>query len=218
MAGKNRRKAVDEDADDGGRDRGVRINATERSVEGPAGVQAAGAERIQDKAAPDDVDIPAQEIDFRESQVFCANHDGNQEIPEDSGDRRDEEKENHGHAMHGEELVVGFRRDQGAARRQEMNADHGGENAPNEKENSDGGEVKQGDALVVGGKQPRFDACAVTDIQIMRFRQFVFWNYGRGAHDLSFLRGRSGFSAAPRGDSGALGGDGLRFQGFDVSR
>src|SRR5690348_12977166 len=52
----------------------------------------------------------------------------------------------------------------------------------------------------------------------MRFGQFVFWKWRCGAHDLSFLRGRSGFSAAPQGDSGALGRNGLRFQGFDVSR
>ena len=214
-AGKNGREAIDEDTDDRRGDRGIRIDAAERSVEGPAGIQAPGAEGVQHEGAADNIEIPAQEIDFREGQVLCSDHDGNQEIPENSGDRRDEEEENHGHAVHGEELVVGFRTDQHAAGGQEMNADHGGEDAANEEENRDGGEVEQGDALVVGGEQPRTDAGSVSGIQIMRIRQFRFWQWRCGAHDLSFLRGRGGFRY--RGHSGALGGNGLRLQRFYVS-
>src|SRR2546429_7401667 len=50
----NRRKPVDEDAEHRRRDRGVRIDAAERRVEGPAGVQASGAEGIEHEAAADE--------------------------------------------------------------------------------------------------------------------------------------------------------------------
>src|SRR5215469_10027898 len=65
-AGEDGGEAVNENTDDGGCDRGIRVDAAERRVEGPAGVQAAGAERIEDEAAAKNIDIPAQEIDFRE--------------------------------------------------------------------------------------------------------------------------------------------------------
>src|SRR5438046_7294497 len=84
---KNRREAVDENTDDRRGDCGIRIHTAERRVKRPTGIQAAGAERIQNEATTDEVNIPAQEIDLREGQILSANHEGNEEIPEDRGDR-----------------------------------------------------------------------------------------------------------------------------------
>ena len=150
-AGENRGESVDEDTQDRRSNRGIRIHTAERRVERPASVQSARAEGIQNEASSDDVDVPAQQIDLREGQILRADHQGDQEIPEDRGDRGDQEEENHGHAVHGEELVVSFRCDQRSAGGQEMDANHGGQHAANEKENCDGGQIKQGNALVVGG-------------------------------------------------------------------
>src|SRR5882757_615277 len=85
-AGEDGREAVDKDADDGGCDRGIRINAAERRVKGPAGVQTAGAEGIKNKNAANDIDVPAEKIDFRKGQILRADHHGNQEIAQDRGD------------------------------------------------------------------------------------------------------------------------------------
>src|SRR5262249_55840613 len=70
QAGENRGKSVYKDADDGGSDGGIRIDAAKRCVKGPAGVEAARSKRIQYETAANEVDIPAQEIDFREGEVF----------------------------------------------------------------------------------------------------------------------------------------------------
>ena len=67
--------------------------------------------------------------------------------------------------MHGEELVVGFRSDQRARGSQQVDANHGGENAADEEEECDGNEIQKGDALVVGGEQPRTNA--VTGVEIV---------------------------------------------------
>ena len=61
-------------------------------------------------------------------------------------------------AVHGEQLVVGLRTDQVALRRQQFHANQRGEGAADEEEQRDGGEIQQADALVVLGKEPRFQA------------------------------------------------------------
>ncbi len=198
-AGEDGRETVDKNADDCGSDGGIRIDAAERRVEGPAGVQTAGAEGIQHEAAADDVNVPAEKVDLRKCQVLRADHQGNQEIAEDGGNGGNEEKENHGYAVHGEKLVVGFRRNQCAGGRQKMDSNHGGEDSADEKENGHGTEIQQGDALVVGGEQPRTDA--VGGIEVVLMRHFVtrqrIWRYV--AHGLFIPRGRC--------NAGALGGN-----------
>ncbi len=168
--GQDGRKTVDEDADDGGRHGGVRIDAAERRIESPTSIQAAGGEGIEHEAAAGDVNVPAQQVELGKSDVFRANHQGNEEVSEHGGNGRNQEEENHGHAVHGKELVVSLRRNQVTGRRKQVNADHGGEDAADEKEESDGSKIKQRDALVVGGQQPGTDA--VRGIEIMLFRQF----------------------------------------------
>ena len=170
-AGENRREPVDEDADDGRRDRGVGINAAERRVERPAGVETAGRERIENEAAADEVDVPAQKIDLREGKVLRANHQRNKEVAEDRRNRRNQEEENHRHAVHGEQLVVGFRRDQVAVWRKQVDADHRGERAADEEEERDRRQIQQRDALMVGGQQPRTNA--IRGVEIVLARQLM---------------------------------------------
>ena len=177
---------VDEDADDCRRHGGIGIHAAERGVKRPAGVQPAGAKRIQNEGTTEDVDVPTEKIYLRKG----ADHQGDQEIAKDGRNRGDQEKEDHGHAVHCEELVVSFRRDERPGGRQEMDANHGGEDAADEKENSNRGEVQQGDAFVIGGEQPRTDARAVGSVQIMCIRQFVVWRWRRVAHNLFVPRRR----------------------------
>src|SRR6202040_206342 len=76
QAGENGRESVDEDSNDRRRDGGIRIDAAERSIKGPAGVQTAGAERIEHETAADDVDVPAQKVEFGKSQILGADHHG----------------------------------------------------------------------------------------------------------------------------------------------
>ncbi len=189
-AGENRGEAVDKDADDRGRDGGIGVDAAKRGVKGPAGIQPAGAEGIQNEAAANHVDIPAEKIDLREGQILRADHQGNQKIAEDGGNRGNQEKEDHGHAMHGEELVVRFRRNQGAGWRQKMDTDHGGEEPANEKEKGDGTKPQQSDALVVGGEEPRTEAILGVQVILVRHvmaRQRILQ---RVAHDLFLPRRR----------------------------
>ena len=93
-------------------------------------------------------------------QVARADHHGQEEVAQRGRDRRDQEEEDHHHAVHGEQLVVGVRRDQVALRRQQLQADQRGEDAAQEEEQRDGDQVQQRDALVVLGEQPRLEAVA----------------------------------------------------------
>jgi len=205
-SGEDGGESVDENTDDSRSDGGIRIDAAERRIKGPAGIEAAGGEGVENKGAADDVDVPTEEIDFGESEVFRADHKGHEEITEDGGNGGNEEEENHGHAVHGEELVVGFGGDQVTRWSQQVDTDHGGEDAANEKEEGDGSEIEQGDALVVGGEKP--GANAVGGIKIMLFRQLqgsgILWCR---AHDLFFP---CSYNAR------ASRGNGLRLKRFDV--
>src|SRR4029077_12254785 len=93
QAGENGRETVDKDAEDSGGNGGIRIDAAQRGVKGPAGIEAAGGEGVEDEAATDELDIPAQKIDFRKGQILGANHDGQEEIAQDGWNGRDQEKE-----------------------------------------------------------------------------------------------------------------------------
>ena len=169
QARQNRRETVDENAEDRGRDRRIGVDAAVRRVEGPAGVQASGQHGIDEECPTDDIEVPAQQVDLREGEVFRADHQRDQEISEDRRNRRNQEEENHRHAVHGEELVVSFRRDEVTLRRQQVDPDHDGEGAANEKKQGDGREIKQGDPLMVRRKQPRADPVRL--IQIVGARQ-----------------------------------------------
>ena len=164
--GENRRKARDEYAHRGGDDEGVRIGGAERRVEGPAGVHAAHDDGGQREERAHDVDVPTQQINAREGQILGADHHWHKEIAEGGRNRRDQEKEDHHHAVHGEELVVGVGIHQVALRGQQFQANQHGEDAAQGEHHGDGDQVEYGDAFVVLGEKPRLPA--VLGVQIIR--------------------------------------------------
>ena len=135
-----------------------------RRVEGPAGVDAAAERRDEREQPAEDVDVPAEQVDPRESEVLRADHDRHQEVAEHRRDRRDQEEEDHHHAVHGEELVVGLGREQVAGRRQQLEPDQEREDAAEDEEDGDRDQVEHRDALVVLGQQPRREPVAVVEV------------------------------------------------------
>ena len=69
--------------------------------------------------------------------------------------RRNEEEKDHYDAVLGEDLVVGGRLQEIALRREQLESDHQRVNPADEEEESDRAEIKQRDALVILGQQPR---------------------------------------------------------------
>ncbi len=169
QAGQNGRESRDKDGETGLNHFGVAEGRAEGRVESPAGVDAAGEHAVQHQHAGDDVEIPAQQIDARESQVPGADHQRNQKIPQHGGDGGNQEKEHHHLAVHGEKLVVGVGLHQVARRGQQFQPDQQREKSANEEEESNGQQVKQRDALVIDGKQPGLDAIFLVEI-ILAFR------------------------------------------------
>ena len=149
-------------------DVGRRRDGAERRVEGPAGVDAAGDERVQREQPAEDVDVPAGEVQLRKGQILGADHDRHEEVAEHRRDDGNQEEEHHHHAVHGEELVVGLVRDEIAGRRRQVEPDQHGERAADEEEQRDGRQVQQRDALVIARQQPRLDAVAVVQIVMRR--------------------------------------------------
>jgi hypothetical protein len=119
---------------------------------------------VQHHDACNDEKVPAQQIDAREREVFGADHQGYQEIPQHGGNRRNQEKEHHHLAVHGEKLVVSIGLHQVADRRQQFQPHHEGKEPSDEKEERNRHEVQQRDALVVRSEQPRLDAVLLVQI------------------------------------------------------
>ncbi len=164
QSGKNRGKSGDENAQAGLDNARVGIIGTEGRVEGPAGVDAAGQHGVQHQNAADDVEIPAEEVNARESQILRADHHGHEEVAEHGGNGGNQEEEDHHHAVLREELVVSIGLHQVTDRREQFEADEEREESADEKEERDRDEVEQGNPLVVGGKQPRPDSVFLIEI------------------------------------------------------
>ena len=166
QAGQDRREPRDEDAERRRHDVRVRRGRAVRRVERPTGVDAAAERGVQREEAPQDVDVPTEQIDSREREVLRADHDRDQEIAEHGRDRRDQKEEDHHHAVHGEHLVVGFRRQQVARRREQLETDDRGEDTADGEERCDRDQVQQRDALVVLRQQPRGET--VLGVQVIQ--------------------------------------------------
>ena len=75
-------------------------------------------------------DVPARQIETRKREIACADHQRHEEVPEHGGNRWDEEKPDHDHAVHREQLVVGVRVHQVAARREQLQTHERGRDPP----------------------------------------------------------------------------------------
>ncbi len=168
--GKDGAKAGDEDRQAGGNNVGVQVMRAERSGEGPARIDAAERERRQHEDAAENIQIPAQQVDLREGEVFSAHHDRDQEVSDRRRNRRHQKQEDHDDAVHGEHLVIGVRRHQVAGRGQQFQADHPGKKATDKEEDRDRDQIEDRDALVISGEQPALQAVFLVQIGPLRQR------------------------------------------------
>jgi hypothetical protein len=166
--GKNRRKSSDKHAERRGNHRSMGKAAAIGCVERPAGVNSAGNHGVEREDGADDVDVPAEKIEAWKCQVPRADHHGHKKIPERGRDGRHQEKENHDDAVHGEQLVVGFRLDQRALRLDQVQAHQNGKSAADKEHQRNGSEIEKRDAFVVRGQKPGLHA--ILRIQIIDAR------------------------------------------------
>jgi hypothetical protein len=164
QAGENRRKTGDEHAGGGRKHLRGGKRRRIRRIEGPAGVHAAGQQRINGEKGAAHEQIPACQVQARECQVARPDHHGNEKVAERRRDRGNQKEPHHDHAVHGEELVVGLDADQLAVRGQQVETDHGGGRTADAEEQCDRDRVQNADALVVEGRQPRPPVPAATQI------------------------------------------------------
>ena len=144
----------------------MRKGAAVRRVEGPAGIHAAGNHRVQRERRANDVNVPAQQVDARKRQIARADHHRHQKVPQRRRDRRHQEEEHHDHAVHGEELVVGFRRDQARSARSGSAASVTAKKPPTKNIRVIEIRYRMRDAFMVVRQQPRFHA--VVDVQVVQ--------------------------------------------------
>ncbi len=128
-------------------------------------------------SSADDVNVPAQKIQLGKCQVARSDHQRNQKISEHRGNRGNQEKENHHHAVQREELVVSFRLHQSALRLDQVNAHQHGERSADDEEERDRHQIQQRDALVVQRKEPGLPA--VVRVQIIARRVHAWFQRGR---------------------------------------
>ena len=166
--GQDRRETGDEDPDGGHHDGAVRIDARIGRVEGPAGVDPARSDGVERQGAARHEDVPTRQVETREGHVARPDHDRQQEVPQHGRDRRDQEEEDHHHAVHGEHAVVGLRLQQVALGRDQFHANHYREGPADQEEQRDRGQIEQANTLVVERQQPRLDAVGHVEIVLAR--------------------------------------------------
>ena len=181
-AGEDGGESGDEDCDSGLNHPGVAEGGAEGCVESPTSVHAAGDDAVDINHAGNHVEIPAQQIDSGKREVFGADHQRDEKIPQHGGDGRNQKEEDHHLTVHREELVIGIRLYEVAGRGQQFEANQQGKESSDEEEERNGREVQKRDALMIRGQQPRTDA--VFFIQIV----FAFGSncYGRHCYSLGY--------------------------------
>jgi hypothetical protein len=175
--GEDGREADHEHADDHGEHVSVRELRAEGRVERPAGVDAAGDQRIEGERAAEGEHVPAGEVQSGKGEIPRAEHQRDREIAERGRDRGDQEEPHHDHAIQRERLVAAVMGQEIARRGDQLEAHQPRRHAADEEEQGDGHEIQERDPLVIGGQQPRADGVALA--QIAPARQVA----GDRAHD-----------------------------------
>ena len=93
------RKSGDEDAGDDERRRGRWIGGGVRACRRSSRCRRRRRSGRERESAAEDKEIPDSEVEPREGDIAGADHQGNQKIAEHGGDRGDQEKPDHDHAM-----------------------------------------------------------------------------------------------------------------------
>src|SRR5260370_42314865 len=124
-------------------------------MEAPAGTNPARQQRIDRDDAAEYINVPTQQVDPRKGKIFRTNHHWNQKVSERCRNRWDQKEEDHDDPMLRKHLVVSARLHEVTLRSQQLQADRHRIKAANEEEEADRAEIKQRDALVIPGQQPR---------------------------------------------------------------
>src|ERR1700690_836791 len=156
QSSKNGRKSNDKHAQSRGNHLRVCVRAAVGSIESPTGIHAARQNRILRQNRANNIEIPAKQINSRKRQIPSPHHQRHQKTPQHRRNRRNQEKENHPHAVNRKKLVISSRLHQRPGRLDQVQADQSSRRPANKKHESNRGQIKQRNALVVGGKQPRF--------------------------------------------------------------
>src|SRR2546426_674649 len=178
--GQNRRETGNENPHDRQGHMGVGVDAAVRGIKGPARVDSTRRRGRKREQTTEDIDVPARQVEPGKGEVARADHHGYQKISQHGRYRWNQEEKDHGHAVHGEKLVVSLRLDQVSLWRQQLQTQQRSEKTTYEKEEGDRKEVEPCNALVVGGEEPRFHS--ITDVEVM-FPML----YRRSAHRSAWL-------------------------------
>jgi len=173
--GQDRREAGDKDRDPRHRHLTVRVDRTVGWIEGPASVDTAIDQHVHHEYTTEHKDIPAEQVQSGEGDVLCSEHNWKQEVSKHGRDRRDQEKEDHDHAVHREDPVIGIRRKQIPFRCHQLKTDQRGVDPSDQEEDRDREEIEQADSLVIEGQQPRFDRMPVSEIGRAVFNFFQYF-------------------------------------------
>src|SRR5580692_1111777 len=153
-ASEDGRESCDEDCDSRLNHPGIAESRAERRVESPTSVYTAGEDAVDIDYSSNHVEVPAQQIDSWKRQIFGADHQRNKKISQYGGDGRNQKEEDHHLAVHGKELVVGVCLHQIARGGQQFEPDQEGKKSSDKKEERNGYQIQQRDALMVRGQQP----------------------------------------------------------------
>ena len=157
--------------------------------------------------AAEHVDVPAQQVERGKARSLAPIISGSRKFPSTAGIDGDQEEEDHHHAVHGEQLVVGLGLDAGRPRGVSSSSrDRSSANRPpSEEQDRDRDQVQDRDALVVVRQQPRLEAVAVVQVvpfgQLCSVSSMAYSSLAAGAFVASGGRGRRGAASVAVGDS-----------------
>ena len=154
------REAVDEYASESQRHVEAGVSAAIGRIEGPSRIDAAHDYGDCGQGAASHETVPAQKVDLGKRHIPSADLDWQEEVPQYSRHGRNEEEEDHRHAMHGKQLVIRRGFDHIRLGSQQLESNESRENSSDYEEDGRHNQIEYADALVVEGQKPGLDAIA----------------------------------------------------------
>ena len=168
--GEDRAEAENEDAEDD-RDHAAVGRRAVRGVEGPSGVDPAGHDGENGEERPGHVEVPARQVQPGEGDVLGSEHEGKDEVPQRSGNARDQHQEDHHRPVQGEDPVVGLGRHRRVLRLDQHRPDDHGQDASEEEGGEDRDQIEHPDPLVIQGAEPGAEPVAVREVVVLAPRE-----------------------------------------------
>ena len=161
----------------------VRVGAAEGGVERPTGIHSSQRDCGHREQPAAHEDVPTEKVQPGKGEIPGADHHRNQEVPENRGNGRDQEEEDHHDPVHGEHAVVHVRFKQVTRRRQQLQADQQREETAQKEEGGDRDQVEKRDPFVIDGQKPGLQSIAIVDVvQMPRFYQVILGFQSARAH------------------------------------